>query len=133
MSCGSGLRPRIAQVALLLLAAASAAAGDTTTVPHLLAAPDAAEGKVVDVRGWLRPHVLYLFPSRELAEARDWKSALIVGDDPSGGIRDSDCPGRFVTITGTFRNLDPGIYGLVEIRRIELADGTVCWPAQPAE
>jgi len=38
-----------------------------------------------------------------------------------------------VTITGTFRNLDPGIYGLVEIRRIELDDGTLCWPAPAAE
>jgi len=59
------------RMAVLLLIAAGAAAADTTTVPDLLAAPQQVEGQVVDVHGYLRPHVLYLFPNRELAEARD--------------------------------------------------------------
>lgn len=125
LSCGSGL-----PTALMLLAAAAAAADTARTVPDLLAAPKTAEGKLVDVHGYLRPHVLYLFPNRELAEARDWKSALIIGDDPSGAIRDSACPGRFVTVTGTFQNLDPGIYGLVDIRAIRLEDGALCWGSE---
>jgi hypothetical protein len=127
---GTGMLTAAVMLVMLALPMADAGANDdVTSVPALLAVAAQKEGEVVAVAGYLRPHVLYLFPSRALAEAQDWKSSLIIGDDPTASIRSSPCPDHFVTITGTFRQLDPGIHGLTDISRIELASsGDVCWP-----
>lgn len=125
---------------LFLIGSMPAAFGDTVAgaatasvpVAEVTEVPERFDGRTLAVSGYLRPHVLYLFPSRQLAENQAWATALIVGDDPGAGIRDSACPGRRVSITGTVRELDPNVYGLTDITTIRLeSDGTVCWPASP--
>lgn len=98
---------------------------------NLLVHPEKYEDQKVQVVGYLTNGMLLLFPTKNLAEARDTMSSLAVSDTARGDITQSECPSSFVWMTGTFLKFDPGIYGLAHIENISKAKtDKVFWTKQ---
>src|SRR5262245_4408920 len=116
------LQARLTYVVCLVAATSVAGSPDrplSAALIRILTEPQLFVGRRVEVPGYLKLDTnLYLYPTREHGEASDFASSLLVSDTDTGEISRSQCLSAFVGIVATLAEVEPHVFGLVQVERI---------------
>jgi len=99
---------------------------------RLLIEPQSHEDRSVEVVGYLKGGAnLRLYLSKELADASDSMSSILVSDSDNGDISSSKCLTSMVRISGVLVRSDPNSFVLARIKSIRHANSNApCWSAK---